>query len=53
MYFCFMKSKKLKASKAVSAVVDHSLARFQNQVLSPEKLSKANRMLSHTGFPKK
>jgi len=48
-----MKTKKENSGKGMPMVkVDPSLNKYDNVVLFPEKLAKANEMLKKTGHPK-
>ena len=48
-----MKIAQLNSSKVPVIVFDKKLEQFRNQVLFPEKLAKANEILSKVGLPKK
>ncbi|MGL4599546.1 MAG: hypothetical protein ACRCYO_18625 [Bacteroidia bacterium] len=48
-----MNDKKKKAAATLHVLIDPTLERFQNQVLSPEKLDQANRVIAIAGLPKK
>lgn len=43
---------KLKKRKIPIVKIDKSLDKFDDKVLFPEKLNKANEMLKKTGLPK-
>ena len=47
------KIEQLNNSKIPVIVFDKKLEQFRNKVLSPEKLAKANDILSKVGLPKK
>ena len=48
-----MKASKEKTRRSPSVVrIDKSLNKYNDQVLFPEKLAKANEMLRKTGLPK-
>ncbi len=44
--------QKLKKAKVPVVIIDESLDRYNNVVLFPEKLAKANEMLRTVGLPK-
>ncbi len=44
--------QKLKKGKVPVMIIDESLDRYNNVVLFPEKLAKANEMLRTVGLPK-
>jgi hypothetical protein len=44
--------KKVKKSKEVAVRIDKSLNRYENKVLFPDKVEKANEMLKKIGLPK-
>jgi len=45
--------EKLNKSKVPIIVFDKKLEQFRDNVMFPEKLAKANEILSKTGLPKK
>jgi hypothetical protein len=47
-----LKIKELNERKAPIVVIDKSLNKYDNVVLFPEKLAKANEILKKTGHPK-
>ena len=47
-----MKIKELNKSKGPIVRIDNSLNKYDNIVLFPEKLDKANEMLKKVGLPK-
>ena len=47
------KIDKLNKSKVPVIVFDTKLEQFRDRVLFPDKLEKANQILSKTGLPKK
>jgi len=47
-----LKIKELNKRKAPIVVIDESLDKYDNVVLFPEKLAKANEMLRTVGHPK-
>jgi hypothetical protein len=48
-----LKIKELNERKAPIVVIDESLDKYDNVVLFPEKLAKANEILKKTGHPEK
>ncbi|MEO6283511.1 MAG: hypothetical protein ABIN80_04395 [Dyadobacter sp.] len=46
-----MKMKELSNSKVPAIVFDKKLDKFRGKVLFPEKLEKANEILSKSGLP--
>jgi hypothetical protein len=46
-----MKVKELNESKVPAIVIDKTLDKFSGKVLFPEKLKKANEILSKSGLP--
>jgi len=44
--------KELKKRKIPIVKIDNSLDKFDNKILFPEKLEKANEMLKRIGLPK-
>jgi hypothetical protein len=50
--FEIMKTKKSKKAKMPGIQIDKSLDKYNDQVLFPEKLEKANEMLRTIGLPK-
>lgn len=47
-----MKTKELNKKKAPAVKIDNTLDKYENIVLFPEKLAKANAMLLKKGLPK-
>ena len=47
-----MKAKELNQSKIPIIVLDKKLEKFRETVLFPEKVNKANSILSKTGLPR-
>ncbi|HOS85061.1 MAG: hypothetical protein BWY22_01034 [Bacteroidetes bacterium ADurb.Bin217] len=47
-----MKLKDIKSKKTPIVVIDNSLDFFNDKILFPEKLEKANDMLRKIGLPK-
>ena len=47
-----MKIKQLNQAKIPIVKIDKKLERFRGKVLFPEKLKKANEILSRVGLPK-
>lgn len=47
-----MEIKELKKKKEPIVAIDKSLNKYDSKVLFPEKLEKANQMLSSAGLPK-
>jgi len=47
-----MKIKQLNKAKIPIVKIDKKLERFRGKVLFPEKLEKANEILSRVGLPK-
>lgn len=47
-----LKIEELNRRKVPVIVIDESLDKYDNVVLFPEKLAKANEMLRKTGLPK-
>lgn len=45
-------TKELKKRKIPIVVIDESLNKFDDKILFPEKLEKANQMLKKIGLPK-
>ena len=45
--------KELKKRKIPIVAIDKSLDKFDNKIMFPEKLVKANEMLKRIGLPKK
>ncbi|WP_312763223.1 hypothetical protein [Epilithonimonas sp.] len=45
-------AKELKKRKIPIVVIDESLNKFDDKILFPEKLEKANQMLKKIGLPK-
>ena len=45
--------KELKRRKIPIVVIDKSLDKFDDKIMFPEKLEKANEMLKRIGLPKK
>jgi hypothetical protein len=50
--FEIMKTKRSKKVKMPGIQIDKSLDKYNDQVLFPEKLEKANEMLRTVGLPK-
>lgn len=48
-----MRIEQLNSSKVPIIVIDKRLEQFRDKVLFPEKLEKANEILSKAGLPKK
>lgn len=48
-----MKTKEVADKKIPAMLVDKELNKYDNVVLFPEKLAKANEMLKKAGLPKK
>ena len=46
-----MKAIEPKSTKAPSVVIDKELNKYDNVVLFPKKLAKANEMLAKSGVP--
>ncbi|MFN5982552.1 MAG: hypothetical protein ACK476_18415 [Fluviicola sp.] len=47
------KIEQLNSSKVPVIVFDKKLEQFRNKILFPEKLAKANEILTKVGLPKK
>lgn len=45
--------KELKKRKIPIVVIDKTLDKFDDKIMFPEKLNKANEMLKRIGLPKK